>query len=267
MRTITVLLAVGVLGVAGPARATSMPFTATLRVEIANLQSAVFNGSGTGESVPGGGASIPAGGIVAGLVSRLNQPLLGVLPGFAICGAGLPTAFDPSPASFPIPSAVGGQASSCAPLADGFLDAVLYDDAAGVATGGLLADAYLTNQVDNAVVALPLDVVGVGGVVNFELFGTPYTLAGNPWTIGAVSVTGALLGAPPATLTDVGFDARDATGAGTLKLVTTALGDLGSLGTVPALVSLEIQFAVPEPGTLLLLTCGLVGLGLRRQRV
>lgn len=122
--------------------------------------------------------------------------------------------------------------------------------------------------MDNALVAVPLSKVGVGGVQNFVVLGAPATLSANPWTTEAVSVSGGFDGEDPITFTDEGFDDRDATGAGSLKLVTTALVDLGAIGTVPAIMNVQIHFApVPEPGTLLTVAGGLVMLAIRRPRV
>lgn len=272
MRNTSSLLAAGLLvAFAHSAHAAPADFDVTLSIQLSGFDPVAFSGSGTGDSTPGGGASIPQGSIVAGFVSRLNDPLLGVLPGLAVCEPGLPGVTNPPAAVFPIPPNPGDQVQSCAPLGDGQIDEVVYDGA-GQAVGGLLASAYLTNASNNALVGIPLELIGVGGVTNFSVLGTPATLNTNPWTTGTVTVTGGLgsseIGPSPVcvgnanpfpcctgagegrctTFTDTGADDRDpVTGAGPLKLVTTALTDLGGLGTVPAISVLTITYA-PEPG-------------------
>jgi hypothetical protein len=255
MRRILTLLAAGVLLAATSAHAAPAPFTATLTLQVGSFDPITFTGSGVGETVGGGTASIPAGSIVAGFVSRLENPIAGLIPGFAVCGP------DQDSGTFPIPAVAGsaGAVLDCAPLANGELGATEFD---GVSEGigPLVATAYLTGFTNTPLVVIPLSIVGTGGTVNFSVLGTASTLDANPWTTGAVTVTGKLLTDPePITFEDEGVDARDAGGFGQLKLVTTAFANLGGLGTVPALAVLDITF-VPEPGTLMLVAAGVAGL-------
>lgn len=290
MRNTLSLLAAGLLVVyAVSAHAAPADFDVSLSLQLSGFDAVVFEGSGTGDSEPGGTASIPQGAIVAGFVSRLTEPLLGIIPGLAVCEPGLPGVTTPPAAVFPIPATPGESVPSCDPLADGQTDEVVYDGLGG-ATGGLLATAYLTNNALQAVVSIPLELIGVGGVTEFSVLGTPATLTSNPWTTEEVTVTGGLgssaIGPSPVcvgaadpfpcctgagegrctTFTDSGADERDPeTGAGVLKLVTTALTDLGALGTVPAISVLTITYA-PEPGAAAVGLAALGALGLLAHR-
>jgi hypothetical protein len=291
MRNTLSLLAAGLLvAFAVSAHAAPADFDVTLSLQVSGFDEISFDGSGVGESVPGGEASIPAGSVVAGFVSRLTTPLLGILTGFAVCVPDLVVVPNPNPAVFPIPPGAGEAVPSCDPLDDGQLDAVVYDGLGG-GTGGLLASAYLTNAQNSALVAIPLTLIGVGGEQAFTVLGSPATLFANPWTTDAVTVTGGLgssaIGDSPVcvgaadpfpcctgagvgrctTFEDAGFDDRDPdTGAGQLKLVTTALTDLGALGTVPAISKLTITYTAPEPGAAAVGLAAFGALGLLAHR-
>ncbi|MBW2397019.1 MAG: PEP-CTERM sorting domain-containing protein [Deltaproteobacteria bacterium] len=64
-----------------------------------------------------------------------------------------------------------------------------------------------------------------------------------------------------------GYDNRNAGGGGTIRLVAPA-GLMSTLGgPFPLFVSMTLSFVgVPEPGTLLLLGSGILGLGLLGRR-
>lgn len=246
----------GLVSMVGVVSAEPLEYTADLTVTVGSFDPITFSGSGIGDSVPFGTASIPAGDITIGFVSRLENPLAGLIPGFNICAPG----FD-AQTVFPVPIVAGsaGAIPDCDPLANGSLDAVTFDGVdAGL--GGLDATAYLTSNSDTPLVTIPLGIVGTGGVVEFIVLGTPSSLTANPWTTGFVTVTGQLLTDPePITFEATGSDERDANGAGTLTLVTTALANLGGLGTTPTISILEITF-VPEPGGALVGGAALAGL-------
>lgn len=247
MRNFLSLVAAGVLVAAGSAHAAPADFTTTLTLTVGSFAPVSFTGAGTGDSVGGGSASLPEDAIIAGFVSRLTTPLVGVLTGFAVCEQGLAVIPDPTPATFPIPPNPGDQVLDCAPLGNGGSGPLTYD--AGTGTAALIATAYLTNASNQALVQIPLEVVGVGGTSSFSVLGSPSTLTGNPWTIDHVTVTGGLATDPaPTTFEDTGHDNRDGSGNGELKLVTTALANLGALGTVPSIASLTTVFTAPEPG-------------------
>ncbi len=263
MRRLLTLVVSGLVLISGTVSAEPLDFTAELTLQVGSFDPIIFTGSGIGDSVPGGEASIPGGAIIAGFVSRLETPLAGLIPGFAVCAQG----FEATQV-FPIPALAGaaGAIASCDPLADGSLDAVTFDGVdAGL--GGLNATAYLTSNSNTPLVTIPLGIVGTGGVVNFVVLGTPSSLTANPWTTGFVTVTGKLLtDDAPITFEATGSDFRDGNGAGTLTLVTTALANLGGLGTTPSVAILDITFA-PEPGGALVGAAALAGLaGLARRR-
>ena len=253
----------GLVLTAGTAAAEPRDYTAELTVVVGSFDPITFSGSGVGDSVAGGEASIPGGDLIIGFVSRLENPIAGLIPGFAICAPGFP-----STQVFPIPVVAGsaGVVLDCDPLANGSLDAVVFDGM-DEALGGLDATAYLTSNSNTPLVTIPLGIVGTGGVVNFVVLGTPSSLTANPWTTNFVTVTGQLLTDPaPITFEATGSDLRDGNGIGTLTLVTTALADLAGLGTTPTMSILEITF-VPEPGGALVGVAALAGLaGLARRR-
>ena len=107
--------------------------------------------------------------------------------------------------------------------------------------------------------AVPLDVVGVGGTVYVNA-SVKITVVGSPWTTGTINV---------GTVTQMGFAHGPATAAsstadvsGRVRLVSpmfvsTSLAS--SFPVVPAFAFLDLHF-VPEPGTMLLLGSGIAGL-------
>ena len=242
MRTISSMLAATVLAVfAGPAQAAPAEFNAVVSIEVSGFDAVEFEGSGVGDTTGNGPATLPEGSIVAGFTSRITEPLLGIIPGFSVCAPGQ------NDAVFPIPVTPGEAIADCDPLENGQLGELTYDGESE-AEGPLVATAYLTNNANTVLVAIPLSIIGVGGTETFSVLGSPASLTANPWTTDEVTVTGGLAGSDPTTFTDSGFDNRDEAGAGELKLVTTALAELRALGSVPAIARLNITFA-PEPGT------------------
>jgi len=284
MRSILSLLAVAVLAVAGSAHAASAPFEATLSIQVGTFDPIPFSGAGDADTVPGGTVNLPLGSVTAGFVSRLDAPLLGIIPGFSVCAPGYPDG-----TTFPVP-ATPGVLFDCDPLDNGQLDALTFDGNTS-ATGGLLAAAYLAGQTNQSAVAIPLTIIGVGGQATFNVLGTASTLDANPWTTNQVVVAGGLASTTPFAnpfctaagdpypcctaagtgrcdqFIDSGYDDRDGTtGLGELKLVTTALATLGALGTVPTLAALTITLPEPTSAAAGLAAMGALALLARRAR-
>jgi len=251
---------------AASSAADTLPFNGTLSLTTGNLLSNTAappvtvstTGSGTGSSIGGGAASIPTN------VFAINQGVVlpsDVIAGFAVCGSGIA-----DNTVLNIPSAT---AACPTPLTNNSLS---FDGAMG--TGGLAGSAYFTGTAFITRGDIPLTVIGSGGsttgVFLSGLF--PFTVQGNPWTTAPVTSSGAFQTFGITTvLTAAGFDNRDASGQGTLQLVTPALihwaGGGGYDGDSPIISVMTLDF-VPEPGTVLLLGSGiaaLVVLGRRRM--
>jgi len=148
-------------------------------------------------------------------------------------------------------------------------------------TGANLGGSCAVGGTANALVAgapfliVPLSGLGGNNHITFGPYGS--YIDAKDWTTGVTGVTvnGVTLTtnnaqSPGALILTAGYDNRDASGFGTVKLVAPAGLNSTLGGLLPIFVTMTLTYAAtPEPGTLLLLGSGVVGLavlGHRRRR-
>jgi hypothetical protein len=252
MRKLFGLVAVASLVVAGQAHAGPLAFEGTMAVQIATLPpilavasgSANINGSGGGPALT---SFTLAGGTFAASVSLpvtdpAAAPIVGVTAN-ATNGAGSFTGSAPMTGTM----AVIGTSVVC-----------LFGGPGCTINGANLVVPFTTGGVNG---------VGLGGAPISSTFFVNITVTGAPWTSGtvttlttmgaAVSLSGFIHG--PAS----GGAETAAQASGVVQLVTPIQinTNIPASAALPAFATLNLQF-VPEPGTLLLLASGAVGLGL-----
>jgi len=238
----SLLLSVAALFLASQASAGPMPFSGTLTLTIGTLPPIVVTGTGTGSSAgAGGAATIPAGVFSLFTSTVISPALLGLIDGIGIAGQPFPGGF----------STFGTNA------------ALNFNGATG--TMGLNASVYLL-MGGFPVAGIPLNVVGVGGTQMFSVFGglIAGTVTAAPYQLGTITQTGIFNGEPQSAM-NTGFDARTPGGAGVLQLVSPGFSSLGPVGRLVAPAVLTLEF-VPEPGTLMLLGAGVLGLAALGRR-
>jgi len=276
----TLFAAVGlVMLVGGQAGAGPMPVNGTLTVALGSLGGPSLTGSGIGSSAGGVGsaATVPAG------LLALTSPVSVVITPPAI---GLTLITLPATTGSPVTNQAGSftpQAPAQTP-GDG-----------GLPHGGTLGGAMGNNGIaklyfgpttslpsctgTNCIAgSVPLKYIGGGGNGMAVVAGLPVTVIGAVWNnlgVNATTPTKTLkiqkaAAGIPITITVTAFDKRTPGGAGTLQLVAPVNAKLaaGGLGILPVVGVLTLQF-VPEPGTLLLVGSGIVGLvafGRKRAR-
>ena len=136
-------------------------------------------------------------------------------------------------------------------------------------SAGLSGNAF-ANILQLFPLTIPLNVIGAGGSVMAGAGAVQVTVVGDIWTTGNVVVTGITAaddaGGNVNTISLAGSDNRDAGGIGTVTLVTQLLALTNVAGNLGGFVVMTLNF-IPEPGTLLLLGSGVIGLAaLGRKR-
>jgi hypothetical protein len=241
MRQLSSVLAAVVLSFAfgGPAHAVALPFTGSLALQVATLDPIPVLGSGVAdvsslgshiESLAISSAVFGAQGVIVPVTDPTAFPIYGVQATLQN-GAG---SFSGSPLAGSM--AIQGSAKVCLFVA---------------------CDAG-----PPANVSVPLTVIGKGGVTSVGML-VEVTVTGAGWTAGTaavqtssgtVSAHGFVHG--PASLTS-----STAAASGAVRLVTPVLisTNIASSAVIPAFAYLTLHF-VPEPGTLLLVGSGMLGL-------
>jgi len=256
VRLLLVVAAVVLAFASGPARAALLPFEASLRFTVGPWGTVELTGSGMAES--SGGVAAPFT-LPAGALSRTSPFSVPISP--PVVGISLITV--PASPTAPWLNKAGSFASGTFPFSSTLGGAMGNNGAAH------LYFAPTTSLPTALAGEVPLNPVGGGQGPIPIIWSPPGTILGVLWVnLGVdqttptktVRIQKAFAGIP-VTVTATAFDHRTPGGRGAVQLVapTTAKIAGGVLGTLPIVGTLTVTF-VPEPGTLLLVGSGVVGL-------
>jgi hypothetical protein len=264
MRKFLVLLAA--MLVAGPVSAKTLPWTGTIVVDLGALDSLPLVGSGVAtvndDSVSAHLDTLRlAGGITAsGTIPVTDPNTTGQISQIVITGTlgGKP----PAPQTHTLTGISGAP-----PLGANTLPLGGYTRVCILASN---CGSYLPlNNTENS----GATGVGVGGIVTLGGLGPiRISITSGPWTLATVSGLNQTVKGGFITLTRKGFvhgaasgNSSTATNSGLVQLVApqnvTTLGITGNSTAISLFMTMTLHF-IPEPGLLLLLGSGVVGLGL-----
>jgi hypothetical protein len=240
LRPFSLLLVTGLLFGASASRAASLPFTATLEIQILGLAPSVMPGAGTAIANGSAGGTHLDSLALAGSTFATTGQVQPVTDPVAFPIAGIQLTAHNGPANF-----TGGGA--------GTLGGVM--PILGVAKVCLFGPC--ASAVSN--LSVPLSPIGQGGYAHIS-GAVNLTVIGAAWTtgtaaVGTITAMGSAHG--PASATSSTFAV-----GGTLQLVTPAriFTHIGASPVIPAFGILTLHF-VPEPGTIALIGCGVALLG------